>query len=89
MGAPYVIETPKANGLSFYLRHTFCIHLFYLVLHNLRFHGSSTEPLCAVDLGGRRLLARHLPSNPPSTPMKRLNVIIELGIQISVLSIIL
>lgn len=40
MGAPYVIGTPKANGLSFYLRHTFCIHMFYLVLHNLRFHGS-------------------------------------------------
>lgn len=40
MGAPYVIGTPKANGLSFYLRHAFCIHLFYLVLHNLQFHGS-------------------------------------------------
>ena len=40
MGAPSVIGTPKANGLSFYLCHAFYIHLFYLVLHNLRFYAS-------------------------------------------------
>ena len=89
MGALCVIGTPKANGLSFYLRHAFCIHLFYLVLHNLRFYGLSTERPYAVHPGWRRLQARHPPRNLPSTPMKPLNVIIELGIQISVLLIIL
>jgi hypothetical protein len=48
MGALYVIETPKANGLSFYLRHVFYIHLLYLALSTQPtvswINRSSTEP---------------------------------------------
>jgi len=95
MVAPYVIEMPKANGLSFYLRrHTFRrTHLFYLVPHNL--YASSLidhlHNLAARCIRVCRVVppVRYFPSGPPFASMKRLNVILELGIQICVLSVIL
>ena len=85
MDVPCVIETPRANGLNFAFATThFVIYSYrtYLLFHE-SFKYTHNAPVGGV------LLGRHPPSGPPSSLMRQSNVIVELWIQICVLSVIL